>query len=127
MNFPNGLLYTKDHEWAKKMDDGTYLIGITDHAQSALGDVVFCELPQKGRQLKPHETFGVVESIKAVSDLYCPMEGTVVETNADLTDSPSHINESPYEKGWLIRLKPSATPADLMSPEKYKAFVESIK
>lgn len=128
MNLPNGLLFTKDHEWAKKMDDGTYLIGITDHAQSALGEVVFCELPQKGRQLKSHETFGVVESIKAVSDLYCPIEGTVVESNSGLSDNPGHINESPYEKGWLIRLKPAGSVGtDLMDTAKYKAFVDSLK
>lgn len=129
MEFPNGLLYTKDHEWAHVEKDDTVTVGITDHAQEALGDIVYVELPQVGRQLKAHETFGVVESIKAVSDLYSPIAGTVTEVNSDAPGDPSVVNRSPYKEGWLIRVKVSdkSSLSGLMDATKYKSYVESLR
>lgn len=128
MRFPKDLKYTKDHEWAK-LDGNTVTIGITDHAQSALGDIVFCELPQVGRTLRPHETFGVVESIKAVSDLYSPFEGKVIAVNTDLPNNPSEINRDPYGKAWMIKLELSDASAirDLMDADAYTQYVETLK
>jgi glycine cleavage system H protein len=122
------LLYTKDHEWAKR-DDSVVTIGITSHAQDALGEIVFADLPKIGRQLKTHEVFGVVESIKAVSDLYSPVAGEVVETNPAVTGNPSLINTSSYGDGWLIRVKLSdpSTLDGLMNASQYKAYVEGLK
>lgn len=127
MNFPKELKYTKDHEWAR-IEGNTVTVGITDHAQSALGDVVFVDLPQAGRQLKAHETFGVVESIKAVSDLYSPVAGKVVEANSALTDDPSQVNKDPYGAAWLVKLEVAAGATDgLMDAAAYTAFVQSLK
>ncbi|MBI2605447.1 MAG: glycine cleavage system protein GcvH [Deltaproteobacteria bacterium] len=128
MEFPNDLLYTKDHEWARVLGDEA-VIGITDHAQDSLGEVVYVELPKTGRTLAPHETFGVVESIKAVSDLYSPMAGTVLEANAAAASDPGMINRSPHGDGWLIRLKLTdrAALSTLMNAEDYKKYVESLK
>lgn len=128
MHFPKELKYTKDHEWAK-VDGNTLTIGVTDHAQSALGDIVFCELPQVGRTLKQHETFGVVESIKAVSDLYSPAPGKVVAVNADLPNTPNDINQDPYGKAWMIKLELNDASAtkDLMDAETYSKYVASLK
>ncbi len=128
MSFPDHLKYTKDHEWAK-IEGNVATIGITDHAQSALGDIVFVELPQVGRTLKFHETFGVVESIKAVSDLYAPLAGKVVETNAAVNADPALINRAPHNDAWLIKLElsdPSAVNG-LMDAAAYQAYVASIK
>ena len=127
MRFPKELKYTKDHEWTK-IEGNIATIGITDHAQSALGDIVFCELPQVGRALKFHETFGVVESIKAVSDLYSPLAGKVTGANTALADNPSSINQDPYGS-WMIKLEmtdPSAT-KDLMDADAYSKYVETLK
>ncbi len=127
MEIPSNLLFTKDHEWAL-IEGDTATIGITDHAQSSLGDVVFVELPAPGRDLKNHETFGVVESIKAVSDLYCPIAGTVVAINDQAAHEPALVNKSPYDKGWLIKIliadKNSVN--ELMKPADYKKFVENL-
>jgi glycine cleavage system H protein len=125
--FPENLKYTKDHEWAK-MDGGKIVIGITDHAQSALGDIVYLELPAVGRTLKTHETFGVVESIKAVSDLYCPIAGKVAEVNAPLKDDPAQINRDPHGS-WLVKIEPSDAGelSQLMDSKTYGTFVESLK
>lgn len=127
MRFPTELKYTKDHEWAK-IQGNIAIIGITDHAQSALGDIVFVELPQKGRALKKGETFGVVESIKAVSDLYSPLTGKVVEVHSALVDEPSGINRDPHETAWLIKLEITdlASTQDLMDAGAYSKFVESL-
>ncbi|HRK02652.1 MAG TPA: glycine cleavage system protein GcvH, partial [Oligoflexia bacterium] len=125
MEFPSGLYYTKDHEWAKWDEKtGTVTVGITDHAQDSLGDIVYLELPQKGRSLKTHETFGVVESIKAVSDLYSPVSGEVVETNAKAAEDPSVLNRAAYTDGWLMRLKvaDSAALSGLMSSKDYEIY-----
>lgn len=127
MEIPSNLLYTKDHEWAL-IEGDTATIGITDHAQSSLGDVVFVELPSPGRELKSHETFGVVESIKAVSDLYSPLAGTVVAINDQAAQEPAIVNHSPYTKGWLIKILISDKNAasQLMKPADYKAFVDTL-
>ena len=103
---PQGLLYTEDHEYLKKTDeDGVYLVGITDYAQGELGDIVFVELPSTGDAFEAHESFGTIEAVKAVSDLYCPVKGSVVEVNAGLDDDPSLVNSDPYGAGWMIRLQ----------------------
>jgi glycine cleavage system H protein len=128
MKFPSELKYTKDHEWAKASGN-VVTVGVTDHAQSALGDIVFVELPQVGRVLKAHETFGVVESIKAVSDLYSPLAGKVVEVNSSLSDDPSRVNRDPYSDAWLIKLEvaDSSSVNALMDVAAYTKLVESIK
>ena len=107
-NIPAELKYTKDHEWAK-IEGDTVVIGITDFAQSALGDIVFVELPTVGKTLNAHQSFGVVESIKSVSDLYSPISGTVVEVNSGLQDSPELCNAEPYGSAWMIKIKLSNT------------------
>lgn len=116
---PSNLKYTKDHEWAL-IEGDTVTVGITDFAQSQLGDIVFVELPEVGSELESGATFGVVESIKSVSDLYAPITGTVIESNSELESSPETCNEAPYES-WFVKIK--ATNADefndLLSPEDY--------
>lgn len=111
-NVPSDLKYAKSHEWVKREADGTVRIGITDHAQSALGDLVFVEVPKAGRTLAAGEACAVVESVKAASDVYAPIAGEVVESNAALADAPETLNQDPYGKGWMFRLKP-ADPAAL--------------
>ena len=103
---PDNLLYTEEHEYLKATDqDGIYTVGITDYAQGELGDVVFVELPEVGTSFDKMETFGTIEAVKAVSDLYCPVKGEVLEVNAALDDDPSLVNADPYGQGWMIRLK----------------------
>lgn len=104
---PGALRYTKDHEWVRDNGDGTLTVGITDHAQEALGDLVFVELPEPGRELASGETCAVVESVKAASDVYCPVAGTLAEVNPALADAPERINEDPYGEGWLFKLVPA--------------------
>lgn len=111
-NTPADLKYAKSHEWVKTLPDGTLLIGITDHAQAALGDLVFVETPKVGRVLAADEACCVVESVKAASDVYAPVAGTVVDANAKLGENPELVNDAPYEAGWLWKLKP-ANPADV--------------
>lgn len=106
-NIPADLKYAKSHEWAKKQPDGTVLVGITDHAQSALGDLVFVEVPKAGRAVKAGEACAVVESVKAASDVYAPISGEVVESNAALASAPETLNQDPYGKGWMFKLKPA--------------------
>jgi len=121
---PTELKYTRSHEWVKELPDGNVEIGISDHAQEALGDLVFVELPELGRRLAAGEACGVVESVKAASDIYAPLAGTVVATNEQLAQAPELINRDPYEAGWLMRLKPSAPLAaagDLLSAADYEA------
>lgn len=124
-NLPENLLYSEEHEWIKK-EDGNVRIGITDFAQSELGDIVFVELPEEGDDIEADEPFGSVESVKTVSELYAPITGTVVEINEDLEDSPEFVNESPYEKAWMIVVKPSDESEldELLSNEEYKSFIE---
>lgn len=125
MNCPENLLYTKEHEWVKK-DDDFVIVGITDYAQGELGDVVFVELPSAGAELEQSKTFGVVESVKTVSDLYAPLSGKVTEINALLESEPEQVNSSPYEKGWMIKLelKNKGELGNLLSATDYKKFVE---
>jgi glycine cleavage system H protein len=128
MRFPDDRKYTKDHEWAKTSGNSV-TIGITDHAQSALGDVVYVDLPAVGRILKAHETFGVVESIKAVSDLYSPISGKVTEVNEAAKADPGQLNRAPHGDAWLVRIEAS-NPSELdalMDAKAYEAFVQSVK
>ncbi len=124
MNFPDTLKYTKDHEWIQ-VDGDTGTIGVTDHAQGELGDVVFVELPAVGRTLKAHETFGTIEAVKAVSDLFSPASGSIIEVNKELASAPELVNKDPYGKGWMIKIKlanPSEL-ASLLNVAAYKALV----
>jgi len=125
MEFPEELKYTEEHEWVLVEDD-VVTIGITDFAQDQLGDVVFVELPEAGEQLQIGKPFGVVESVKAVSDVYAPVAGEVVDVNDDLADDPEMINQSPYEDGWMIkiRLSDAAELNDLMDVSTYQEFIE---
>ena len=124
MNIPDQLKYTKQHEWVRVEGD-TVTVGITDYAQEELGDIVFVELPAKGKELKAHESFGTIEAVKAVSDLYAPISGRVAELNGELASTPEIVNKDPYGKGWMIKMTP-AIPAemnDLMSAADYKAHI----
>ena len=124
--YPDDLRYTKDHEWVRlKGDRG--VVGITHYAQKQLGDVVYLELPEVGRKLKVQETFGTVESVKAVSELFSPVAGEVVEANAALVQAPEKINSDPYGDAWMVAIKLSdpAAVKSLMDAAAYKAFVES--
>ncbi|KKI93381.1 glycine cleavage system protein H [Bacillus sp. SA1-12] len=120
MNTPKELRYSEEHEWVKVEGDKVR-IGITDFAQSELGDIVFVELPQVGDEIQADEPFGSVESVKTVSELYAPISGKVVEINEDLDDSPEFVNESPYEKAWMIVIEPAnvADVENLMTAEQY--------
>jgi glycine cleavage system H protein len=121
LNIPEDLQYTKSHEWVR-IEGDTATIGITDHAQDELGDVVFVELPEEGDTFDAGESFGTVESVKAVSDLYAPVGGEVVEVNSALEDAPENINEDPYGEGWIVKLR-TTDEADLLSPEEYEKVV----
>ncbi|HEY5672987.1 MAG TPA: glycine cleavage system protein GcvH [Malonomonas sp.] len=125
MEFPDELRYTEEHEWVLVEDD-VATIGITDFAQDQLGDVVFVELPEVGDELVAGKTLGVVESVKAVSDIYAPLSGEVVEINEDLPDEPELLNTSAYEDGWMIKVKMSDPSEldDLMDASDYQRFIE---
>jgi len=121
---PDDRRYTKQHEWVKlEGDQGT--VGITDFAQQQLGDVVFIELPEKGKRIKAHERFGTVESVKAVSELFSPVGGEIVEVNTALVAKPETVNPDPYGAGWMIRVKldPGEPAGDLMDAQQYSAYV----
>jgi len=124
MNFPEELKYTKEHEWARQKG-GRVLVGITDFAQDQLGDVVYVELPAVGDEVKKGESFGVVESTKAVSELFAPISGKVVEVNDPLVEAPEAVNEDPYEEGWMIAIEPADPKelAELLDVKAYAAFV----
>jgi glycine cleavage system H protein len=121
LNIPEDLRYTKSHEWVR-IEGDTATLGITHHAQEELGDVVFVELPDEGATFDAGESFGTVESVKAVSDLYTPVGGDIVEVNSALEDAPENINEDPYGEGWIVKLRTSDE-ADLLSPEEYEKVV----
>ena len=125
---PGDLLYTKEHEWVKIAGDGG-TIGITEHAQKELGEIVYVELPKVGTKFDSGETFGSVESVKAVSELYIPVSGEVVEVNEDLGPAPEAINEDPYGKGWMIRIRllNKNETGDLMSAEEYDEYTTEQK
>jgi len=126
-DMPGDLKYSKSHEWLRANDDGSITIGITDHAQDQLGDLVFVEVPESGRELEQGEACAVVESVKAASDVYAPIAGTVVEGNEALADAPEAVNNDAYGDGWLLKLTPADAGAlsDLMDASEYQAFVES--
>lgn len=125
LNFPDNVRYSKDHEWARP-EGPLYVVGISDYAQDQLGDVVFVELPEKGRQLKQHEDFGSVESVKAVSELFLPIGGEVVEINPQLEESPELVNSDPYGKAWMVKIKPS-DPGDFERLMDRDAYLASLK
>ncbi len=122
---PEGLKFAKSHEWVRVEDDGSVTVGISDHAQEALGDVVFVELPETGSELAAGDEIAVVESVKAASDIYAPVSGTVLAVNEALSDAPETVNSSPYADGWFFRLKPSDTAEldELMDADAYREHV----
>ncbi len=124
---PAGLRYARSHEWARLEQDGTVTVGITDFAQEALGDVVFVEHPEIGRALEPSDEAGVVESVKAASDIYSPVAGSVVAVNETLEDAPEKVNQDPYGEGWFFRIEPADTSEldELMDAEAYARFCET--
>jgi glycine cleavage system H protein len=122
LNVPGELSYTKTHEWVRREGD-IATVGITEHAQDELGDVVFVELPEEGATFSAGDSFGTIESVKAVSDLYAPVSGEVVEVNETLNDSPERVNEDPYGGGWMIRLRVSDE-GDLLSAGEYQTILE---
>jgi glycine cleavage system H protein len=124
---PPDLKYSKEHEWVKTETDTTVVIGITDFAQDSLGDVVFVEIPDVGADLTQFEKMGEIESVKAVSDLYSPVSGKVIERNEALIDSPELVNEGPFEQGWMLKveLSNSSELDSLLSVEDYDAFLKS--
>lgn len=126
MAIPSDLRFTKEHEWVSFDSDPIATIGITDFAQESLGDITFVQLPKEGEEIRKNETFGVVESVKAVSDLYAPVNGRVVEVNQPLLNSPELLNEDPYSDGWMIKVEVTDPTDldDLMSAEDYKGYVE---
>jgi len=124
---PGDLKYSKSHEWVRVNEDGTVTVGITDHAQDQLGDMVYIEVPEQGRELEVEEACAVVESVKAASDVYTPLAGTVVEANEALADSPEAVNQDAYGAGWLMKLKPASSDAvnELMDPDAYQEFIDA--
>jgi glycine cleavage system H protein len=122
LSVPGDLQYTKTHEWVRREGD-TATVGITEHAQDELGDVVFIELPEEGAYFGAGDAFGTIESVKAVSDLYAPVGGEVVEVNEALNDAPEKVNEDPYGEGWIIRLRVSGE-GNLLSAEEYEKVLE---
>lgn len=124
---PGDLLYTSDHEWLRREQDGSVTVGITDHAQSALGDLVYVELPEVGQEVDAGGDMAVVESVKAASDVYAPIAGTVVEVNDSLADDPEAINNDPYGDGWIVRLQPGGDEGDLLSPGDYQALLDELE
>ena len=127
MGSPANLKYTKEHEWARVEADGTVTVGITDHAQDSLGDVVFVELPEVGDELQHEDKFGVVESVKTVSDLFSPCAGVVVAVNEALEDEPELVNSAVYDEGWMVRIEPADQSflEELMDADAYDAFVDA--
>jgi len=128
-DLPGDLRYTSEHEWLRQEEDGSVTVGITDHAQSALGDLVYVELPEVGQELEAGEEMAVVESVKAASDVYSPISGLVLEINVDLADEPEKINTDPYGDGWIVRLKsPSNIDlSDIMNPDSYQAMLDELE
>ena len=126
MNVLEELKYAKSHEWVKMLDEETALIGLTDYAQDALGDLVFVNLPEAGDEVTAGEAFADVESVKAVSDVYSPVTGTVEEVNEALLDAPESINESPYD-AWLVKIGSVTDTEELMSAAEYEAYVKTLE
>lgn len=128
VHVPEDYYYTKDHEWAQ-VDENIVTVGITEFAQDALGEVVYVELPEEGQKVTQNEPFGVVESVKAVSDLYAPVSGTVIEVNTTLTDDPAVLNDNPMNDGWLVRIEMDSEKelANLMRAPDYKKLIAEPK
>ena len=125
---PGDLEYTKDHEWLRKEEDGSVTVGITDHAQTALGDLVYVELPEVEQDLEAGGDMAVVESVKAASDVYAPLSGTVIAVNEELADDPEKINSDPYGEGWIVRLQPSDDgDGEVMTPDEYQALLDELE
>jgi glycine cleavage system H protein len=127
-NVPADLKYTRSHEWVRTLTDGSVEIGITDHAQHALGDLVFVEVPEAGRAVQAGESCAVVESVKAASDVYAPLAGEVMAGNPKLSAEPETVNSQPYGEGWLMRIRPAAgavAAAGLMSAADYQTFLDA--
>jgi glycine cleavage system H protein len=128
-DLPEDLRYTSEHEWLRQEEDGSVTVGITDHAQSALGDLVYVELPEVGQELEVGEEMAVVESVKAASDVYSPISGLVLEINVDLADEPEKINIDPYGDGWIVRLQSPSNidSSDIMNPDSYQAMLDELE
>ncbi|ATH78928.1 MULTISPECIES: glycine cleavage system protein GcvH [Halomonadaceae] len=125
-NLPANLRYAASHEWVLDHQDGTVTVGITDHAQQALGDVVFVELPEVGQSLSKGKEFGVIESVKAASDLYSPVDGEVIEVNEALEDAPETVNEAPYEGGWIMKVRVDGQALEgLLDADAYQASLST--
>lgn len=122
---PGNLQYAESHEWVLDNGDGTVTVGITDHAQEALGDVVFVELPEVGQMLSKGDEFGVIESVKAASDLYAPINGEVVEVNEALEDAPENVNEAPYEDGWIMKVRLDGAVEGLLDADGYQTTIDA--
>ena len=125
----DGFYYTKEHEWAKKLDDGLVAVGVDDYAQAQLHEIVYVELPEMDAEVGQGEALGAVESVKAVSDMYSPVSGKVVEVNESLLDSPEKINDDPYGEGWIAKIMPSNLDEDLgklMKASEYKEFLATL-
>jgi glycine cleavage system H protein len=124
---PGDLEYTDEHEWLRREEDGSVTVGITDHAQAALGDLVYVELPEIDQELEIGGEMAVVESVKAASDVYSPVAGSVLEVNEDLADDPEKINSDPYGDGWIVKIRPdSLDDAKLMTPDAYQALLDEL-
>jgi glycine cleavage system H protein len=128
MTFDDSVRYQKSHEWARKEGDAV-VVGISDYAQDSLGDVVFVEVPEKGKTVQQGEAFGVVESVKAASDIYAPVSGEVIETNEELADAPETVNKDPFGGGWMVKIKPSdlSEYEGLMDAAAYKEYAEGLE
>ena len=126
---PGDLRYTNEHEWLRQEEDGSVTIGITDHAQSALGDLVYVELPEVGQDLEAGGEMAVVESVKAASDVYAPVSGSVLAVNDDLVDDPEKINTEPYGDGWIVRLQPvdGIESGETMDPDVYQTLLDELE
>ena len=120
---PDNLSYTKEHEWLSLDDDGNVKVGITDHAQDALSDVVFVELPEVGSSFSKGDSMAVAESVKAASDIYAPVSGKIVSVNTKLEESPELINESPYDFGWMVTIEPTGELEDLLDSDSYRELI----
>jgi glycine cleavage system H protein len=125
---PGDLMYTNEHEWLRREDDGSVTVGITDHAQNALGDLVYVELPEIDQELDAEGEMAVVESVKAASDVYSPISGTVMAVNQALSDDPEKINADPYGDGWIVRIRPEGEfdEGDLLTPDEYQAVLDEL-
>ena len=124
---PGDLRFTAEHEWLRQEEDGSITIGITEHAQAALGDLVYVELPEVGQDLDSGSEMAVVESVKAASDVYASVSGNVVAVNELLADDPEKINADPYGDGWIVRVQPGDDSVDTMSPDEYQEFLDELE